>query len=502
MTSFLLSVAPIIVLFVCLLVVKLSAKLASMITFFAAFAEFLFWVKPGSIGMAITIEKGVMMTVFVGLIAFGAMLLYNLVDVSGGFSIINRWLSNVFRDRFVLFLMISWVFSAFLQGIAGYGLPAVIATTILMKSGFPAAKAAAASLLGHSWAISFGSMGSSIFAIDLVTSTPQKEILTGMSRYGSLGMLCCGLGVCFIYGGAAFVCRGLKYVVPAWAAMTVSLMVMAEYEMVSVIGFVTGMVGVAVMMVVNRLSDRKERSMADAGQKRRLFASVLPYLLIILLSLTFFVLNPGLEISVSFPGYETLQGAVVEAKPDYVVFNILKYPFTILLLTTIASVIYYCRIGRMERKQTGLILQNTIRKIVPTEITLLFLLCTASIMMDGGMTTILSTGIVELTGSGYPFMASLIGMLGAFITGSNTNSNILFGSLQETAALSLGMEPALMCAVQSIAASVGGTIGPTTTALVAAAAGKSGQEIEIYKYTLLPTIVTAMMLGLTNIIFI
>ena len=94
--------------------------------------------------MAITIEKGVMMTVFVGLIAFGAMLLYNLVDVSGGFSIINRWLSNVFRDRFVLFLMISWVFSAFLQGIAGYGLPAVIATTILMKSGFPAAKAAAA----------------------------------------------------------------------------------------------------------------------------------------------------------------------------------------------------------------------------------------------------------------------------------------------------------------------------------------------------------------------
>ena len=80
-------------------------------------------------------------------------------------------------------------------------------------------------------------------------------------------------------------------------------------------------------------------------------------------------MNPGLEISVSFPGYETLQGAVVEAKPDYVVFNILKYPFTIILLTTIASVIYYCRIGRMERKQTGLILQNTIRKIVPTEIT-------------------------------------------------------------------------------------------------------------------------------------
>lgn len=102
----------------------------------------------------------------------------------------------------------------------------------------------------------------------------------------------------------------------------------------------------------------------------------------------------------------------------------------------------------------------------------MFLLCTASIMMDGGMTEILSTTIVRWTGSGYSFMAALIGTLGTFITGTNTNSNILFGSLQETAALSLSLSPALMCAVQSIAASVGGTIGPTNTALVAAVAGK------------------------------
>lgn len=502
MTDFLLSLMPIVVLLVCLLGIKLSAKIAGLITFLMAFAEFVVWTKPGVLGAVITIEKGLMMAVFVGLIAFGAMLLYNLVDISGGFSIINHYLSNVFQNRFVLFLMISWVFSAFLQGIAGYGLPAVIATTILMKSGFPAAKAAAASLLGHSWAISFGSMGSSIFAIDLVTSTPLKGILVSMSHYGSVGMLCCGLGVCFIYGGMTYVHKGLKYVVPVWAAMTASLIVMAQYEMVSVIGFVTGIIGVVVMIGVYRVSDRAERTPISAGQKRQLAGSVLPYLLIILFSLTFFLVNPDLKISVSFPGYETAGGINVEAKPDYVVFNLLKYPFTIIVITTIISLGYYLRIGCLDRKQAGFIIKNTAKKIIPTEITLLFLLCTASIMMDGDMTTILSTGIVELTGRGYPFMASVIGMLGAFITGSNTNSNILFGTLQETAALSLGMAPALMCATQSIAGSVGGAIGPTTTSLVAAAAGKSGQEIEIYKYTLLPTIATAVVLGLANIVFI
>lgn len=502
MTNFLLSLTPILVLLVCLLVLKVSAMRSALITFAVTFAEFIFWLKPDAAGAAVTLEKGLTMTVFVGLIAFGAMLLFSLVDVSGGFSIINDCLSNLFHDRFALFLMISWVFSAFLQGIAGYGLPAVIGTTILMKSGFPAAKSAAASLLGHSWAISFGSMGSSIFAIDLVTNASLKEILLGMSHYGSIGMLCCGLGVCFIYGGRGYVLKGLKYVMPAWAAMTAALTIMATYEMTSVIGFATGIVGVAAMLLTYRLTDRRKVNPLMAEQKRQLLNSVLPYVLIIIFSLAFFLLNPDWEISFSFPGYETLKGISVEAKPDYVVFNILKYPFTIILITTVISIAYYDRINRLERKQISIIFQNTTKKIVPTEVTLLFLLCTASIMMDSGMTRILSTGVVELTGRGYSFMASVIGMLGAFITGSNTNSNILFGSLQETAALSLGMAPALMCAVQSISASVGGAIGPTTTALVAAAAGKSGQEIEIYRYTLLPTVAAAVVLGLVNAIFI
>ena len=89
-----------------------------------------------------------------------------------------------------------------------------------------------------------------------------------------------------------------------------------------------------------------------------------------------------------------------------------------------------------------------------------------------------------------------------FITGTNTNSNILFGSLQETAALSLSLSPALMCAVQSIAASVGGTIGPTNTALVAAVAGKSGKETEIYSYTIPVTLAVTLLLGAVNAVFI
>ena len=150
MAEFFLSLLPIAALLICLLIIKLPAKYASLIAFAIAMAEFVLWFEPGAFGIWVTNSKGLAMAVFVGLIALGAMLLYNLVDVAGGFSRINDFLAQIFKDRFALFIMITWTFSAFLQGIAGYGIPAVIATTILVKAGYDVARSAAASLLGWS----------------------------------------------------------------------------------------------------------------------------------------------------------------------------------------------------------------------------------------------------------------------------------------------------------------------------------------------------------------
>lgn len=499
MIAFILAFLPIAVLLLCLLVIGLPAKLSSALAFLTALTEFLLWARPGSIGMLITLEKGFAMSLFVGLIAFSAMLLYNLVDLSGGFSVIQKYLTALFADRFVLFLLISWVFSAFLQGIAGYGLPAVIATSILMQCGFPAPKAAAASLIGHAWAISFGSMGSSIYAIDLVTQTPLGEILIAMSRFGAVSMLCCGLGICFVYGGVMYVVKGLQYVLPTTVVMSVSLLLMAKYEMVSVIGFVTGLAGIIALLLVHRIAaGARGRHVGSQGRKA-LLAGVLPYMLVIVFSIGFFLWNPGLKLSLSFPGYEMLTGIVVEAETDYVVFNIFKYPFTIILLTSMISTVFYHKTGRLERRQIRTIFSATAKKIVPTEVTLLFLLCTASIMMDAGMTSVLAETLVSAAGTGYGFMAAMIGLIGTFITGTNTNSNILFGALQESAAFSLGFAPALLCALQSISASVGGAIGPTNTALVAATAELTGEETKIYRYTIPVTVASAAVLGFVNL---
>ena len=258
MIEFVLSVMPILSMLIFLLVIKMSAKNASLLSLLITAVIFAVTAKPTMKGFLITLEKGVGMAIFVVFIMWGAMLLYNLVNEVNGFDVINRNLSQVFDDRFALFLMISWIFASFLQGIAGYGIPVVIATSILMSAGYDPIKSAAASLVGHSWAISFGSMGSSIYAIDLVTDTPIRGILIGMSQYGSVTMLCCALGVCFIYGGFSYVKKGLKYVLPTWILMSISLYLLAVFELISVIGFVSGLVGILSIIAVYKCNSSKK----------------------------------------------------------------------------------------------------------------------------------------------------------------------------------------------------------------------------------------------------
>ena len=142
------------------------------------------------------------------------------------------------------------------------------------------------------------------------------------------------------------------------------------------------------------------------------------------------------------------------------------------------------------------IVQNTIKKCVPATVTIVFLLITAVVMMDSGMIENLAYAVVKLSGKTYPLVSSFIGLLGAFITGSNTNSNILFGSFQEIAADTLGYSTAIICAVHSIGASIGGAIGPTTVALGVTAAQIQGREVLVYRKTLIPILTSEVILGI------
>ena len=122
----------------------------------------------------------------------------------------------------------------------------------------------------------------------------------------------------------------------------------------------------------------------------------------------------------------------------------------------------------------------------------------ALVMMDSGMTTTLAGSIARITGNFYPIIAPFIGILGSFITGSNTNSNVIFGKFQVSVAESLNVNPYLMAGLQSIAGSIGVSLGPTTILMAASASGLTGKESDIYRMVMKPVLITGLALGIVN----
>lgn len=505
MLLIIMSILPIFCLLICLLIIKMPAKKASAISFLLTTGIYVFYFKSGS-GVFISMAKGFGLALFVILIIWGAMLLYNLEKESGALDVINRNIEIIIEDRMLQFLFLSWVFSAFLQGIAGFGVPVIVVTPILIGMGFSPVASVAAVLVGHSWSISFGSMGSSIYAISMVTAASPEGIVLYMAIFGTVAMVCTGVSVCFIYGEKGCVLRGIVYVLITSAAMGTTLYVMANMQMFSIIGLSTGAAGLITLFLVSRIGKYFGGGQAKKAvfyrNKVGMGQAMLPYMLIVLFSILFFFLDPKWSINLSFPGYETQAGVSVAAEEDYVKFNLLKFPFSIILMAVFISSVLFWKKGALKKDTVKSVVNATVQKCVPTTITIVFLLATAVLMMDSKMIENLAFATAELSEGLYPLFAPFIGLLGAFITGSNTNSNIIFGSFQEIAANTLGVSSVIMCAVQSIGASVGGGIGPTTVSLGAAAAQVQGQESAIYKKTLAPILITTLVLGIVNTILI
>ena len=113
--------APILCLLICLLVLKMPAKRASGLAFLTCVGIYFFYYKSGFQALYISMAKGFGLSLFVALIIWGAMFLFNLVNESGALGVINSNIEILIKDKFLQFLLLSWVFSSFLQGIAGFG---------------------------------------------------------------------------------------------------------------------------------------------------------------------------------------------------------------------------------------------------------------------------------------------------------------------------------------------------------------------------------------------
>jgi lactate permease len=129
------------------------------------------------------------------------------------------------------------------------------------------------------------------------------------------------------------------------------------------------------------------------------------------------------------------------------------------------------------------IVTKTVRSAIPSSIGIASMVGMAVMMDHAGMTYCLARGVSTAMGAAFPLVSPLIGTLGAFMTGSNTNSNVIFAPLQRQTAELIGISVWVILGAQTTGGALGSMLAPAKVIVGCSTAGLAGQEGQVMRKT-------------------
>ncbi len=500
--SWLLAFLPILSLIVMMLVMRWGGTKAGPAGL--AVAGLIAWARFGADAGVLwaSLLRGILLSAPVLYIVIPALLLYRVAEAAGGIRNIGWSVSEMTKNHILQLMILAFGFTTFLQGVAGFGVPVAVVAPLLIGIGYPPVQAVAASLLGHAWAVGMGDMASSFQALLSVTDLPprglgiQISILLGASGFVTAASLA------HLHGGWSAVRRWPLIILTLGGAAPLAQFALAWLELWIIASSGAGMLCLVLGFGMTKLrryqgpsrpphfplkpeADRVRPAPFLAERRRMSFhLAFSPYyaLIVIVCAATFVpALHAALlawKIEIPLAEIRTSLGLVTPAKTWKL--HPLGHPGAFLFYTSIAGVLIYRLNGRWPGKSAAL-LRKTRKDAFPTAVAIVCLVVMASVMTTSGMILVLAEGAAVLLGQGYPLIAPVVGLLGCFITGSNTNSNILFGAFQTNVAKLMGESPVLLAAAQSAGGSLGSMVAPAKVLVGCSTAGLGGREGEVFR---------------------
>jgi len=506
--SALVAALPILVLLLLLGVLRKPAWIASLAGLAAAAA-----VAAGAYGMpwgrlAAAAAYGAAFGLFpIGWVVFTAILLYRITIESGKFEALKDSIGSLTTDRRIQAMLIAFAFGAFIEGAAGFGTPVAVAAAMLAGLGFAPFEAAAICLLANTAPVAFGSIGIPITTLALTTGLPVEHLSAQIGRICAPVSLFVPAYLVVVLAGW----KGLRGVLPAaavcGAAFAVTQFTVSNFIGVQLTDILASMAAMLTLVVFVRATRKPGQLSAPSAHSPRAIARAwTPYALLVVCVLVWGFKGPLLNrASLAFP-WPLLHNAIqrmppVVAKPApyaaVYTFNWLSASGTACLLAAILGAL---SLGLKPRQFAGA-LGRTARQLALAELTLAAVLGLAFLMNYSGATATLGLAFAA-TGRMFPFFSALLGWLGVFLTGSDTSSNALFGSLQVVTAGRLHMSPVLMAAANSAGGVMGKMISLTSIAVAAAATSMHrSQEALLFRFTLRHSIFLASVVGLIVVFY-
>lgn len=437
--------------------------------------------------------KALVLTADVLLIIWAALLLYQVVERAGALAVIAEGLTGLTGDHIVQVLLLGWAFASFLQGVGGFGVPVAITAPLLIGLGVPQVRAVVIPALGHGWAVTFGSLAASFIMLFNTTGIPGEELAAQPAIL--LGVLCYTTGLMGAHAldGWRGVRRGLPYVLVTGTAMSATQYALATHHLWTVGAAGGGAAGVAASVLWMRWSRRREHPRAGEAPvapsvptrpapnpsrpRPSLRLAVAGYVILVALALLLRGIQPVKDflgrwaLAVDIPASTTERGWTVPAEDD-AGFGLPGHAGLVILYSTAIAWWLYRRAGLYAPGAGRAVLRESGRRALKSGVGVFLMVALSFTMARAGMMRILADGLSEaVPGTLYPFVAPLIGALGAFVTGSNVNSNAVFAALQLDTAELLGLSVFTILAAQTSAAAVISVMSPAKITVGASTVG-------------------------------
>lgn len=480
--NWILALSPILLILVLMLRFRWSAAKAGPVGWLVAMI--VAWGRFGASLdlLAVVHGKALLLTLDVLMIVWAAFLLYRVADEAGAVRMLCEVLPRWTSDRGMQALLIGWPFASFLQGVGGFGVPTAVTAPLLVGLGFSPITAVVVPSIGHAWSVTFGSLASSFQALMAATGISGEQLAPMAALLLGLVGVASGFLVLHASSGWRSMLRLAMPIIMVGTAMASAQYWLAVNGFWHIAGFGGGLVGLAIGLYLAR---RRQIQQAEQNpidlEIKTVFYALASYIALILITLVIQFSAPlhevlsGIVIQVSFPELTTSHGFSTPAGFGRIIYP-LRHAGAILTYASIVSYILYRRQGLYANGATKAILQGTVRGVVKSSLSIATMVAMAVVMAHAGMTDNISRGLAESVGSLFPLISPWIGALGAFITGSNTNANVIFSLLQLRTAEMLNFRIPLILAAQTTGGAIGSVIAPTKIVVGASTAGMTGSE--------------------------
>jgi len=545
----LIAFSPIMVVAILLLGLNWPAKRAMPVAFLVTALIALFVWDVSMTRVISSSLQGLMITVAVLWIVFGAIFLLNTLKHTGAIGVIRNGFTDISADRRVQAIIIAWCFGTFIEGASGFGTPAAIAAPLLVAIGFPALAAVLMGMMIQSTAVSFGAVGTPIIVgvnKGLDTHNITEKLVAGSSNWdvylqqitssvavihaivGTFIPVLMAIMLTRFFGKKKSWTEGLDilpFAIFAGLSFTVPYALTGVFlgpEFPSLIG---GLASLAIVITAakkgflvpkNKWDFENESSWPKEwlgslkidlkAEKKSSMSLVLAWTPYVLLAVILVISRVNTDfkgfltgVSLSFSNILGETGISASLQPLYLPGGILV--FVALLATLLQS--------RSLKPLASAVGEST-KTLLGAGFVLMFTIPMVRIFINSGvnaadlasMPVTTANFASNLVGDLFPGLSASIGAMGAFIAGSNTVSNMMLSQFQFEVAQSLSVSSVVVVSLQAVGAAAGNMIAVHNVVAASATVGLLGREGATLRKTIIPTLFYVIATGAIGLVVI